>query len=98
MTKPENPLTHAAKKKAASAREKAKIAEGELVAANKDLKDSIEESSQKVKRAHLRTQVAEKAVSEAAHEMEVVEVLLDAAEGVTAPASGEAAVKGGKTS
>ena len=87
MTQVDTSLTRAAKKKAASAREKAKIAEGNLVAANADLRDAIDESSEKVKRAHVRTQVAEKAVAEAAQEMEVVEVLLDVAEGGTAPDS-----------
>ncbi len=85
MAQIDGSLTRAAKKKAASAREKAKLAEGELVAANADLRDAIDESSAKVKRAHTRTQVAEKAVSEAAQEMEVVEVLLDVAEGGTKP-------------
>ena len=85
MAQTENPLTRAAKKKAASAREKARLAEGELVAANADLSDAIEESSAKVKRAHSRTKVAQEAVAEAAHEMEVVEVLLDVAGG-SAPA------------
>lgn len=83
MALTDNPLTRAAKKKAVSAREKARIAEGELVAANEDLKDAIDhrDSTAKIKRAHSRTQVAEKAVAEAAEEMEVVEVLLDVAEG-----------------
>lgn len=88
-------LTQAAKKKAVSAREKARLAEGELVAANKDLSDAIEESSPKVKRAHSRTQVAEKAVSEAAQEMEVVEVLLDVAEGVASGPAVEGATDEG---
>lgn len=77
-----NSLTHAAKKRAASAREKAQRAEGELGAANEELKHAIEHHEVTgVKRAHERTQAAEQSVAEAAHEMEVVEVLLDAAEG-----------------
>lgn len=96
MTQTDNPLTRAAKKKAASAREKARLAEGELVAANADLNDAIEESSAKVKRAHSRTKVAQKAVSEAAHEMEVVEVLLDVAEGGSTATTDKGASGAGK--
>ena len=87
MNQIDNPLTRAAKSKAASAKDKAREAESELVAANADLSDAIEESSAKVKRAHCRTQIAEQAVAEAAHEMEVVEVLLDVAQGGVPPAS-----------
>ena len=79
----DNSLTRAAKKKAASAGEKARLAEGELAAANEELTEAIEhrEPVQIIKRAHFRTQVAEKAVAEAAHDIEVVEVLLDVAQG-----------------
>jgi hypothetical protein len=85
MTQTDNSLTRAAKKKAASAGEKARLAEGELAAANEDLKDAIDHHDplETIKRAHTRTQVAEKAVADAAHDMEVVEVLLDVAQGET---------------
>ena len=83
MALTDNSLAQAAKNKAASARHNAKLAEGELAAANDELKDAIEhhDSTAKVTRAHARTQVAEKAVALAAHDMEVVEVLLDVAQG-----------------
>lgn len=96
MTLTNNALTRAARTKAASARDKAKLAEAELVAANDDLAEAIDhrDPAAKVKRAHVRTQVAEKAVAEAAHDMEAVEVLLDVAEGSTAPPDPPAAASG----
>jgi hypothetical protein len=85
MAQTDNSLTRAARKKATSAGEKARLAEGQLAAANEDLKDAIDhrEPVETIKRAHFRTQVAEKAVAEAAHDIEVVEVLLDVAQGGT---------------
>lgn len=95
-------LARAAKKNAVSAREKARLAEEELIAANRELDDAIRHQRPAgAVRAHQRTQVAEKAVAEAAHEMEVVEVLLDAAQGPAAgpreepPQNGEARIKQG---
>lgn len=88
----ENALTRAAKKKAASAKDKARHAEAELNAANEDLKDAIDQHqpTEKVKRAHSRTKAAEKVVGQAAQDMEIVEVLLDVAGGEppTPPAGG----------
>jgi hypothetical protein len=74
-------LTAAAKAKAIAARKAAEAAEQDLKRANRELDDAISEPRPdpgKVKAAHTRTMRAEKAVSEAAHHMEVVEVLLDA--------------------
>lgn len=83
----DNAVTQAARTRAASARDKARVAESELAAANEDLADAIDhhESAAMVKRAHKRTQVAEKVVADAAHDMEAVELLLDVAEGGASP-------------
>lgn len=78
-------ITKAAKTLAVSAQKNAELAEKELVNANAELTVAIkEEDTRHAKSAHARTQRAEKAVGEAKQQIEVVEVLLDAAEGSNA--------------
>lgn len=75
-------LADIAHAKAQSAREMVDTAEAELKAANKTLERAIPKGNvAEIQTAHDRTQKAEVAVVEAGQELDVVEVLLDAARG-----------------
>lgn len=87
-------LASAAKRRAYRAHEHVEDAQRELVVANSELDSAIPSGDLgRIRHAHERTQVAERAVAEASHELEVVgELLTEGAEGerpAEANASGE---------
>ena len=81
-------INEAAKKRAQRALLNVEIAEAQLTSANETLEKAIPEGDiEEIQEAHEETQQAEEAVAQANEDLQVVEVLLDAA----APSGGEAA-------
>ncbi|TFZ06233.1 hypothetical protein EZ313_06200 [Ramlibacter henchirensis] len=81
------------RRKARRAQENVKAAEGELIAANEELKEAMPRRDvEAIAHAAERTLVAEEEVRQAAHELEVVDELLDdGSAGPPAPSGTEGA-------